>query len=597
LATLGGYVVMQLLDYLVKVTVIVIAAFSVGCSIQHFSKTKQVSADLILFDGKVYTVDANRSWAEAVAVIDGKIAYVGSSSGAKKYKGPNTRLVDLDGKMVLPGFQDAHVHPIEAGMAYLGCSLHDGKSVEDYVLIVKECAQQSPEATFIDGGGWTMDLFEDGLPDKRLLDEVVSDRPVILKSASGHQLWVNSKTLKIAGIDAETPDPPRGRIDRYKNSKEPSGSLQENSAMNLAFSTRPAYSADQMQAALQFGQHYLNQYGVTTLQDALLKLDGNEAYVGGPTYMAMDRAGDLTIRVVGALVWNTDSGLEQLSRITDARERFKTPLFSAPSVKIWLDGVMEVHTAALLAPYSDREDGYSGELLIKPEQLDVVVSQLDALGFQIHFHAIGDAAVRQSLDSLELARQKNGVRDSRHHMSHIQLFDPADIPRLETLNVVANFQPYWAWADKFITELTIPKLGADRSKWLYPIRSVLDTGAVVAFGSDWFVTSGNPLLGIETAITRRDPLTNFSDPFLEDERINLADAIEAYTINSAYVNFIDDETGSIEEGKLADLIVLDNNLFELAPNEISDAQVLLTLLEGNPVYGDWTLSSIPKIAQ
>jgi len=207
LATLGGYVVMQLLDYLVKVTVIVIAAFSVGCSIQHFSKTKQVSADLILFDGKVYTVDANRSWAEAVAVIDGKIAYVGSSSGAKKYKGPNTRLVDLDGKMVLPGFQDAHVHPIEAGMAYLGCSLHDGKSVEDYVLIVKECAQQSPEATFIDGGGWTMDLFEDGLPDKRLLDEVVSDRPVILKSASGHQLWVNSKTLKIAGIDAETPDP------------------------------------------------------------------------------------------------------------------------------------------------------------------------------------------------------------------------------------------------------------------------------------------------------------------------------------------------------------------------------------------------------
>ena len=588
---------MQLLDYLVKVTVIVFTAFSVGCSIQYFSKPKQVNSDLILFDGKVYTVDANRSWAEAVAVIDGKIAYVGSSTGANKYKGPHTRLVDLEGKMVLPGFQDAHVHPIEAGMAYLGCSLHDGKSVEEYVRIVEECAKRSPEATFIDGGGWTMDLFEDGLPDKGLLDEVVSDRPVILKSASGHQLWVNSKTLEIAGIDAETPNPPRGRIDRYKNSREPSGSLQENSAMNLAFNTRPAYSASQMQAALKFGQHYLNQYGVTTVQDALLKLDGNEAYVGGPTYMAMDQAGDLTIRVVGALVWNTELGMEQLSRITDAREHFKTPLFSAPSVKIWLDGVMEVHTAALLVPYSDREDGYSGELLIKPEQLDVVVSQLDALGFQIHFHAIGDAAVRQSLDSLELARQVNGVRDSRHHMSHIQLFDPADIPRLEALDVVANFQPYWAWADKFITELTIPKLGAERSKWLYPIKSVLDTGAVVAFGSDWFVTSGNPLLGIETAVTRHDPLTDISDPFLESERISLADAIEAYTINSAYVNFIDDETGSIEKGKVADLIVLDKNLFELAPNEISDAQVLLTLLEGNPVYGDWTLSSIPKTAQ
>jgi len=588
---------MQLLDYLVKVTIIFVTTFSVGCSIQHFPKAKNISADLILFDGKVYTVDANRSWAEAVAVIDGKIAYVGSSTGAKKYKGPNTRLVDLEGKMLLPGFQDAHVHPIEAGMAYLGCSLHDGKSVEDYVRIVNECAQQAPEATFIDGGGWTMDLFEDGLPDKRLLDNVISDRPVILKSASGHQLWVNSKTLEIAGINAETPSPPRGRIDRYKNSNEPSGSLQENSAMNLAFNTRPAYSANQMQAALKFGQHYLNQYGVTTVQDALLKLDGNEAYVGGPTYMAMDQAGDLTIRVVGALVWNTDSGLEQLSRFVDAREQFKTPLFSASSVKIWLDGVMEVHTAALLAPYSDREDGYSGELLIKPEQLDTIVSKLDALGFQIHFHAIGDAAVRQSLDSLELAREVNGVRDSRHHMSHIQLFDPEDIPRLEALSVVANFQPYWAWADKFITQLTMPKLGLERSNWLYPIKSILDTGAVVAFGSDWFVSSGNPLLGIETAVTRRDPLTNISDPFLESERISLADAIEAYTINSAYVNFIDDETGSIEEGKVADLIVLDKNLFELAPNEISDAQVLLTLLEGKPVYGDWTLSSIPKTAQ
>ena len=592
---------MGLLEHFLKPAIIIFMTFSAGCSIVPFSSNhinqNIESADLILRDGEVYTVDADRPWAEAVAVKDGKIVYVGSNAGVIKHGGPNTRVVILDGKMVLPGFQDAHVHPIEAGMAYLGCSLHDGKSVEEYVHIVEECAKQSPEATFIDGGGWTMDLFEDGLPDKRLLDEVVSDRPVILKSASGHQLWVNSKTLDIAGIDAETPNPPRGRIDRYKNSREPSGSLQENSAMNLAFNTRPAYSASQMQAALKFGQHYLNQYGVTTVQDALLKLDGNEAYVGGPTYMEMDQAGDLTIRVVGALVWNTELGMEQLSRITDAREQFKTPLFSVPSVKIWLDGVMEVHTAALLVPYSDREDGYSGELLIKPEQLDTVVSQLDALGFQIHFHAIGDAAVRQSLDSLELARQVNGVRDSRHHMSHIQLFDPADIPRLESLNVVANFQPYWAWADKFITELTIPKLGAERSKWLYPIKSVLDTGAVVAFGSDWFVTSGNPLLGIETAVTRRDPLTNISDPFLESERISLADAIEAYTINSAYVNFIDDETGSIEKGKVADLIVLDKNLFELAPNEISDAQVLLTLLEGKPVYGDWTLSSIPKTAQ
>jgi len=572
-----------------------------GCSERPLVKNSAVDsnqiADLILVNGDIYTVDDSRSWVEAVGIQGQHIVYVGTDAGAEKFKGEKTRIIDLKGKMILPGFQDAHVHPIEAGMAYLGCSLHDGKSAEDYVRIVAECAQQFPDATFIDGGGWTMDLFENGLPDKKLLDTVISDRPVILKSASGHQLWVNSRTLEIAGINADTPNPPRGRIDRYKGSNEPSGSLQENSAMNLAFDTRPPYSPSQMQAALKFGQHYLNQYGVTTVQDALLKLDGNEAYVGGPTYAGMDEAGDLTLRVVGALVWNTDLGLEQLSRIIDARTRFNTPRFHAPSVKIWLDGVLEVHTAALLEPYEDRDDGHRGDLFIDPDLLDVVVTKLDALGFQIHFHTIGDAAIRHALDSLEVARKVNGIRDSRHHLSHIQLFDPADIPRLKALDVVANFQPYWAWGDKFITELTMPKIGTERSKWLYPIRSLLDSGAIVVFGSDWFVTSGNPLLGIETAVTRRDPLTNVSVEFLDNQRIDLADAIQAYTINSAYVNFMEKDTGSIEVGKLADLIVLDQNLFDLPPQEISDAQVLLTLLGGVPVYGDWSLQPIAKTAQ
>ena len=568
---------------------LILSGCSLNSSTTYVSGQSIKNADLILLNGEIYKVDANRSWADAVAVQGNKIVYVGTNKGVEEYRGKNTRVIDLDGKMVLPGFQDAHVHPIEAGMAYLGCSLHDGKSVEDYVRLAANCAAQSADAPFVDGGGWTMDLFENGLPDKKMLDAVISDRPVILKSATGHQLWVNSKALEIAGIDANTPNPPGGRIDRYDGSDEPSGSLQENSAMNLAFDTRPPYTTSQMQAALKFGQHYLNQYGVTTVQDALLKLDGNEAYVGGPTYAAMDKLDELTLRVVGALVWNTELGLEQIDRIIEARNRFNTPQFNTPSVKIWLDGVMEVHTAALLEPYTDRDDNHRGNLLIAPELLDTIVTRLDALGFQIHFHAIGDAAIRHSLDSLQVARQINGVRDSRHHMSHIQLFDPIDIPRLRQLDVVANFQPYWAWADKFITELTTPKLGSERSRWLYPIGSVLDSGAIVAFGSDWFVTSGNPLLGIETAVTRRDPLTNVSDAFIDSERINLADAIAAYTINSAYVNFMEKDTGSIEVGKLADLIVIDQNLFVIEAHEISDAQVLLTLLGGSPVYGDWTL--------
>ena len=593
----------------------IVALNLIGC-VQHPSEqvtdeSRTDSADIIFFNGDVYTVDASGSWANAVAIRGDKISFVGSDKNALMHADDTTRIVDLQGKMMLPGFQDAHVHPIEAGMAYLGCSLHEGLSEDDYVKLVAQCAQNSPTAPFIDGGGWTMDLFKNGLPDKKLLDAVVPDKPVILKSASGHQIWVNSKMLELAGIDSSSIDPPRGRIDRYEGSNEPSGSLQENSAMNLIFNKRPPYSAAQMSSALRFGQEYLNQYGVTTVQDALLKLDGNEAYVGGPTYSAMDQAGDLTLRVIGALVWNTDLGLEQLERIVAARHEFKTPRFSAPSVKIWLDGVLEVHTAALLEPYLDRDDGHRGSLLIEPDMLDEIVARLDRLGFQIHFHAIGDRAIRQSLDSLAKSQEVNGTRDSRHHLSHIQLFDPEDIPRLRELDVVANFQPYWAWPDKFITQLTIPKLGKERSRWLYPIRSILNSGAVIAFGSDWFVTSGNPLLGIETALTRRNPLVDrypealdeqnselkeIVKQFTDHERIELADAIAAYTINSAYVNFMDEVSGSIEVGKLADLIVLDRNLFDIPPHDISEAQVLLTLLDGKPVYGNWELVPIEKTA-
>ena len=566
-----------------------------ACS-QTESVPMQATASIVFHTGKVYTVNERQPWATAIAIKNERIVYVGDDEGALELIGPDTRVVNLAGKMLLPGFQDAHVHPIEAGMSYLGCSLHGATSIEEYLKVLETCDSRFPESTFVDGGGWTMDLFPNGLPDKKLIDSVIPARPVILKSATGHQLWVNSAALELAGIDSESVDPPRGRIDRYPRSNVPSGSLQENSAMNLVLDARPPYSEEQMVAALQFGQFYLNQYGVTSIQDALLKLDGNEAYVGGPTYMALEESGNLTLKVAGAIVWNTDLGVEQISRILEARERFSSRRLKARSVKIWLDGVLEVHTATLLEPYSDKEDGTKGELLIPPKMLREVITKLDALDFQIHFHAIGDAAIRASLDAIEEARSINGEKDNRHHISHIQLFNPADIPRFAELGVAANFQPYWAWADKFITELTIPKLGEERSQWLYPIKSLLDSGALVVFGSDWFVSSGNPLLGIETAITRRDPLTNESAPFLDHQRIGLSAALKAYTLNSAYINFIEHETGSIEVGKQADLTVLDKNLFDLKSSEISEASVLLTLIDGERVYGEWSLAPLGKTA-
>ena len=581
----------SLARFMVLVTLLVLF----GCS-ETEGVAAETTASIVFHTGKIYTVNERQPWATAIAIKRGRIVYVGDDEGALELVGPGTRVVDLAGKMLLPGFQDAHVHPIEAGMAYLGCSLHGSTSIAEYLKVLENCDRSFPESTFVDGGGWTMDLFPNGLPDKKLIDSVIPARPVILKSATGHQLWVNSAALEMAGIDSESIDPPRGRIDRYPGSSVPSGSLQENSAMNLVLGARPPYSEEQMVAALQFGQFYLNQYGVTSVQDALLKLDGNEAYVGGPTYMTLEESGNLTLKVSGAIVWNTDLGMEQISRIIEARERFNTRRLKAKSVKIWLDGVLEVHTAALLEPYSDKEDGTTGELLIPPKILREVITKLDALDFQIHFHAIGDAAIRASLDAIEVARSINGEKDNRHHISHIQLFNPADIPRFAELGVAANFQPYWAWADKFITELTIPKLGEERSQWLYPIKSLLDSGALVVFGSDWFVSSGNPLLGIETAITRRDPLTNESAPFLDHQRIGLSAALKAYTLNSAYINFIEHETGSIEVGKQADLTVLDKNLFDLKSSEISEASVLLTLIDGERVYGEWSLAPLGKTA-
>jgi predicted amidohydrolase YtcJ len=247
--------------------------------------------------------------------------------------------------------------------------------------------------------------------------------------------------------------------------------------------------------------------------------------------------------------------------------------------------VLETETAALLEPYLGRRDGHRGELLHAPDRLRQAVTRLDALGFQVHAHAIGDAAVRAVLDAVAAARAENGPRDARHQIAHLELLDPADVPRLRELGVVANFQPLWALLDRYITELTLPRIGAARGRWLYPIGSVARTGAVLAFGSDWSVSSANPLLGIETAVTRLDPGGLTAEPLTPEERIGLADAIAAYTIGSAYAGFLDPETGAIEVGKRADLVLLDRDLFAIPPSEISETAVVATLFGGELVCG------------
>tara|TARA_B100002049_G_scaffold150834_1_gene112386 strand:+ start:1688 stop:3463 length:1776 start_codon:yes stop_codon:yes gene_type:complete len=565
---------------------VVLGLLSCSESDQPVSISTTQDAELLMLNGKVYTVNHEQSWAEAIAITDGRIIWVGNSEDANQWQGEGTRTIDLGGKMVLPGFQDIHIHPVHSGVSYQQCALFDTEGVELLQQRIKQCAESEP-GEWIRGGGWLVTNFApSGLPDKKLLDEIVPDRPVALKSSDGHSMWVNSLALELAGINADTQDPAGGRIDRYPNSTEPSGSLQETSAMNLVHIVEPELTQKELEAGLAYSRDHLHSLGITAVQDALLKLTPGDAYFGLPAYLALEERGELNLHVINAMYWQNDISLEeQLPAFLKARDE-STPYIHNTAIKIWQDGVIETETAALLEPYLNRGDQFVGELLNEPAVLNEAVTALDAAGFQIHFHAIGDRAIRSAFDSIQAAREANGKHDNRHHISHIQLFSPEDIPRFAELDVVANFQPLWAIEDGYITDLTIPRIGEERGKFLYPIGSVQRTGARVAFGSDWYVTSANPLDGIEAAVTRLDPDGKTDEPLGENEEINLAQAIENYTLNSAYVNFLDVDTGSIEIGKLADIIVLDRNLFDVPASEINQVRVIATLFRGELVFGN-----------
>jgi len=540
-------------------------------------------ADLILKNGAVYTVDVVRSWANAVAVKGETILYVGSNRGAQRYAGPKTRVVDLGGKMVLPGFQDAHVHPLWAGIESTQCDFTGLENKQAYLDTVKAYASSHPDKPWIRGNGWDMSFFPKGIPNRADLDAIVPDRPIFLYSKDGHTAWVNSKALEIAGITRDTPDPERGRIDRDRDG-EPVGSLQE-SAIELVQEHVAPYTPDEALHGLRLALQKLNSLGITSFQEASAPLGVQDGFSMLDTYRDLDRQGELTARVVVSMLLDPEKGESQVPDLIRARREYTRGGVRAHTVKIFQDGVVESQTAGMLEPYRVRDGGH-GMALVEPEELKQIVTRLDKEGFQVHFHSIGDAAIRQVLDAIEAARRANGARDSRHHLSHIEVFHPDDIPRFRELGAIANFQPLWALADGYMKDLTLPVLPPETHRWIYPIRSLLRSGAVVAFGSDWSVTSVNPLEGIEVAVRRANWTRPEEKPFMPDERIDLKDAIAAFTINAAYVNFQEKRTGSIEPGKLADLVVLNRNLFAIDPSQISETRVVLTLFGGRPVHGD-----------
>jgi predicted amidohydrolase YtcJ len=543
-------------------------------------------ADLVLTGGAVYTMDAPRSWAEAVAVRDGRIVAVGPDASARAFVGPKTRVVPLRGRFVLPAFQDAHIHPVSGGLELGQCDLNDLATKEAILDRVRTCAA-AEKKLWIVGRGWPLPAFPDANPTRDLLDAVVPDRPVLLSAADGHSIWANSKALELAGITAATPDPPNGRIERDP-SGAPTGTLRE-AAQRLFDKAVPEVTLPEYVLGLRRALDLLNRYGITAVYEA----NTGKGPKGGrfilESYRAAERSGFLTLRVRASLGTDPTRGPEQVDDLVRLRQEFASPLVHPVAAKIFADGVIEARTAAMLESYDDRP-GQRGEPRFGDAALDALVARLVASDFAVHVHAIGDRAVRMTLDAFEASRKASADRGLRHQIAHLQVVEPKDVPRFRALGVIANFEPLWAYADSYVRDLTWPALGPARSKRMYPIADLARSGAVLSFGSDWDVSSANPLEGIQVAMTRQAlEARERTEPLLPEQAIDLPTALAAYTIGAAYANGFEKETGSLEVGKSADLVVLSENLFALDPHEIASARVLLTLFEGKAVYRDASL--------
>ncbi|WP_328971737.1 amidohydrolase [Streptomyces sp. NBC_00239] len=549
-------------------------------------------ADTLFVGGRVFTGTADAPVDAAVAVADGKIIAVGDETGIRSLADAATEVVDLAGGLLVPGFQDAHVHPAVAGVQMLGCDLSEERTIDGYLAAVARYAEKHPASPWIRGGGWSMDIFPGGTPTRAMLDAVVPDRPVMLTNRDGHGAWANTRALETSGVDRDTPDPVDGRIEREADGT-PAGTLQEG-AVDLVARHMPIATADEAHAGLLAAQEHLFSLGVTSWQDAMIGVfPGNPDNYG--VYLRAAEEGSLRARVVGALWWDRERGLEQVPELEERRRTGRVGRFSATSVKIMQDGIAENFTAGMLEPYLDGcgcATANSGLSFIEPALLTEAVCALDAKGFQVHFHALGDRAVREVLDALAAAREANGANDNRHHLAHLQVVHPDDIARFADLGAAANIQALWAAHEPQMDELTIPFLGPERAALQYPFGDLQRAGTRLVAGSDWSVSSPNPLWGIHVAVNRIVPVEAPNAPgepepcapFFPEQALTLAQALTAYTAGSAWANHQDDITGTIEPGKCADLVVLDRDPFAHPSLEIAETRVLRTYIDGELVF-------------
>jgi hypothetical protein len=534
--------------------------------------------NLVLKNGAIYTVDKQRTWAQAVAIADRKIAFVGTSAEVESYIDPDTVVIDLNGRMVLPGFIDAHSHPSQSMDFFGNINLYSLDSIGQYQEALTQYLINHPEKSEYRGSGWSDSLFPNIGPAKGILDAILPDRPISLVSYDGHSLWVNSTTLKRAHITKDTPNPGGGVIERDPVTGEPHGTLRE-TAMSLVEGVLPDYTTDERVDALLAYQEMAISAGVTMTHDAMLDAQSLAAF------KQLEADGHLRMRFRGSVTMHPDLPIdEQINNLLGQRSINKHPRFQTNTAKIFVDGVVEGGTAYLLDPYQHKPD-FSGLPIWSPDLLNEFFSALDKEDIQIHVHVIGDAAARITLDALEYSLGVNGKRDSRHLLTHLQLVTPGDVSRIKQLGVIGVPNPYWFKVDDYYHKLALPYLGADRADKQYPMRSFMDAGVVMASASDFPVTIPfDPVIGIQLGITRTEVSGTSTEVLWSEERANLEQMITSFTYNGAYANFLENQTGSLEVGKQADFIVLDQNLFEIPQTEIAHTKVLLTYVDGQEVF-------------
>lgn len=499
---------------------------------------------------------------------------VGRGEAASSQIDRSTQVVELDGRFVCPGFQDAHVHPAHGGQALLSCNLLDAATPDEAMERIRTYAQDG--AGWVTGAGWRYDWFPGGEPDAELLDSATANRPAYLTVADGHSGWANSAALAAAGITASTSDPRDGRITRHPDGR-PQGTLHEG-AMDLVEQVIPPLAQADLDASVLAGQAYLLSFGITAWQDAAVSPQLHTAYV------RLAESGALVASVRGALWWEREGGLDQLENMKLRRDQSTGP-YTATSIKFMLDGVIENFTARMLDPYLDHDGRVTDRLgldMLDRESLPRIVTEVARAGFQPHFHAIGDGAVRLALDSIEAAQLAGPPAAVRPHIAHLQVVHPEDVPRFGTLDVAANVQALWAVNDAAMTELTTPFIGAQRSGWQYPFA---DLAAVtrLAMGSDWSVSTPDVMQQMSVATRRRPPGDEEMVPFGESQALTVEQVLTGFTAGSSWVNGLGAERGTLQDGMMADLVVLSDD-----PRLVDDPasiEVVATMVGGQAVFG------------